>query len=298
MRTLEQIKTVLKYASKQKREALNHCLITPKGIQATDLETNVLIKNSYDLKGVYKIDQLGAFSKASELIKVEDIPWIEWELKEVDKIHVSIKTLETINKHSSKDETRIFLNGIYFDNENIVATNGYHLKAVRHEQTLNNSYIIPRESIDILSKLCKAYKVSSVVLRFEPNWVEFNSEHFTWQSRLINREYIKYQAVIPKKWNETMEIKNFPELKTYKTFLEKNKEKSILEIINNEIFFIIPNTEIKIKIGETSIKDTAIGFNPLFLEIAREDKKDFTINFNSELSPVLINDSIIMPLKL
>lgn len=296
---LDKIKTLLSYASKQKyRAELHHALVSPKGIQVTDLETNVLIKSIELPLGVYKIDQLGEFCKISESVRVDDLPTIDWKQREDNIILVAIKTLETINKHSSNDETRIFLNSIYFDSENIVATNGYHLKSVKHNQNIKSQYIIPNGSIDILVKLCKAFKTSQVVLSFNENWVTCDSSEFTWQSRLINREYLKYQAVIPKKWNNKLEIKNFPELKTYKPFLEKRKEKSIISLVNGEIFFIIPSTDIKIKIGESDDKDFEIGFNPLFLEITREDKKDFTIKWNSELSPVLVNESIVMPLKL
>lgn len=299
MLKLDKIKTLLSYATKQKyRAELHHALVSPKGIQVSDLETNVLIKSIELPLGVYKIDQLGEFCKASEFVRVDDLPTIDWKQREDDKIHVGIKTLETINKHSSDDETRIFLNSIYFDQENIVATNGYHLKSVKHDQELKYQYIIPNGSIDILVKLCKAFKTSQAVLRFNDSWVTCDSEHFTWQSRLINREYLKYQAIIPKKWNNKLEIKNFPELKTYKPFLEKRKEKSVISLVNGEIFFSIPSTDIKIKIGESDDKDFDIGFNPLFLEIAREDKRDFIIKWNSELSPVLVNDSIVMPLKL
>lgn len=299
MLQLNKIKTLLSYATKQKyRAELHHALVSPKGIQVTDLETNVLIKSIELPLGVYKVDQLGEFCKPSETIRVDDLPTIDWKQKEDDKIHVGIKTLETINKHSSDDETRIYLNSVYFDQENIVATNGYHLKAVKHDQNIKSQYIIPNESIDILVKLCKAFKTINIKLSFNDSLVTVDTLEFTWQSRLINREYLKYQAVIPKKWNNKLEIKNFPELKTYKPFLEKRKEKSVISLVNGEIFFSIPSTDIKIKIGESDDKDFEIGFNPLFLEIAREDKKDFTIKWNSELSPVLVNESIVMPLKL
>ena len=299
MLQLNKIKTLLSYATKQKyRAELQHALVTPKGISAHDLETGVLIKSIELPLGVYKIVELGEFCKTSETVKVDDLPNIDWKQKEDDKIHVGIKTLETINKHSSDDETRIFLNSIYFDSENIVATNSYHLKAVKHDQNINSQYIIPNGSIDILVKLCKAFKTINIKLSFNENWVTVDTLEFTWQSRLINREYLKYQAVIPKKWNNKLEIKNFPELKTYKPFLEKRKEKSVISLVNGEIFFIIPSTDIKIKIGESDNKDFEIGFNPLFLEIARENKRDFIIKWNSELSPVLVNESIVMPLKL
>lgn len=69
---------------------------------------------------------------------------------------------------------------------------------------------------------------------------------------------------------------------------------------NGIVTFEIPNTDIKVPVGHSDRLDKfEAGFNFKYLEICCEKMKAFTVKYNNELSPVVIDDNrIIMPIKL
>ncbi len=291
------IKTLLNYCTKQSRPALSHVLITRNDIQATDLETSILFKSNYGHAiGVHSINTLGEYSKASESVRVDDLPMIDYRIKGNDNTLVNVKTLETLNKHASKDETRVHLNSICFDKTKVVATNGYHLKVVELTNELKEQYLISRESINVLVKLCKLFKVERVQIYFNDEFAIIDNDSFIITMRLIKREYIKYAPVIPQKFKTTISINNYPDMRVIKPFLIKGKER--VEFNSNGTSGIkLLFGDNHIIVGESS-DIFNIGFNPLYIDIAREGLKNFKLQFNSNLAPCLVHESIVMPLKL
>lgn len=294
---LNQLSTLLKRA-KNSRAILNYCNVTPKGIYATDLETTILIKNKYNLdQGIHLIEKLGEFSRPDNTGLINEYPSLNPEYAINDKQTITVDSLAILVKHASNDETRLHINTVYFTESRAVATNGFHLRYFDLNESLKESYIVAKESIELLLKLCKSFKVSSVVIKFSSDWTIADNEFFRWESRTIQREYLKYQAVIPKKLEHTFNVTNWIDLKELKPHLNKRSYACKIKGIENNVFLSIPETDIKIVIGDCD-SDFEIGFNLLFLDIAREGKKTFKVGFNNNLSPCLVNESVVMPLKL
>ncbi len=300
---LEKLKNVLSGFSKNySRHVLNMAMANSSGIYCTDLETTVLIKNNYSLEsGLYSIDCLGPYCKKLES-DIDDYPYYVADLfkdfKKIEKTTISTKLLESLLKHASDDATRIFLNSICFDKNSIVATNGYHLKHVDNLENFENTYILPREAVKHLLKLLKAYKIESVLIEFNEEYFKIDSENFTMVGRLIYRDYLKWNAVIPKKTSKKFTLDFLPDLKTIKPHLDKRKNLVTLKSENNEVFYCVYGTDIKIKVG-SSDHDFEVGFNAYYLNICIENNKNVLIKYNNELSPFVINENVIlMPMKL
>lgn len=291
---LSKIKTLLKFASKQKRMELNHCFVDNGNLIATDLSTSVMINNDFGLhEGHYKIAELGDFSTP---LRGADPVYIHWNQRIESKTLVKISDLESVSKHASKDETRICLNTVCFDNTNMAATNGYHLKLVKLDVTLTSQYLIHRDSVKIIIDFCKDYKITDIEIKFNSEFATIETMFFTIQCRLIQQEYLKYQMVIPKSFKHTIQIYNFPDIKAIKPYIDAKKPTCKLTGIDGIVHLVI-GENISIVVGKTD-KEFTLGFNPYFIDIAKEKSKTFTIKWNTELNPCEINNCIVMPLKL
>lgn len=301
--TISKIKTSLsKFNQKNARNALNHVYVNPSGIFVTDLESLVNIKDSHGLEvGLYEISKLGEFSVKSPMSVDEYPTQIVSDIKTfktIEKTVISIKGLKSLNVHSSKDESRPHINSVYFHSNQVVATNGYHLKHIELNDTLENNYLVPRECLENLFKLLKCFKLTgSLILEFNEDFFRVTNENFTFIGRLLKREYIRYQAVIPKKCNHSFVVERLPEFKNIKPHLNRQEAIS-LKAIDNEVFYCIKDSDIKIKIG-SSDHDFEIWFNAKYLNVCFEENSNVTVKYNNNLSPVKINENVIlMPLKI
>ena len=209
---------------------------------------------------------------------------------------MKVKDLELLLKHASKDETRLFLCAVNFHGFDAVATNGYHLRKIELTNNLNGSYLVPREGIEYLLKcLSIASKISVINLNFSEGYLTVFHDQFECSIRLIDREYIKWQGVWPKRFNYTCQVTNWIDYKDVKKLLNERKTVSLIGIKNDLMLKIDAGT--LFKIGKCT-HDFEIGFNCSFLELASEGKKQFEIRFNNELAPCKINEAIVMPIKL
>lgn len=292
---LSKIKTLLKFASKQKHTSLNTVAVN-KGITATDLSTSVFIKDTLGLsQGHYIISELGDYCKPIDNI---ESPIVTWNQPTVSKTLVSTNDLASVLPHSSKDETRIFLNTVCFDNDKLVATNGYHLKLIKLPVKMQGEYLIHRDSVKVILDFCKAYKLSDIEITFNDKFATIDNIYFTIQCRLIQKDYIRYQAIIPKNFTNCIEIDKYPSMSVLKPFIDSKKPICRIVGIDSLVYLII-GEHINIVIGyNDNKKDFALGFTPNFIEIARENQTSFKLKWNNELSPCEINNCIVMPLKL
>jgi DNA polymerase III sliding clamp (beta) subunit (PCNA family) len=298
---IDKLKTTLSLFSKNNaRSVLNKVLVNDKYMYATDLESYVRIDSTFNLSaGLYPIKQLGVFSKIEG--SNEDFPDLSlfdtFKTNEISTI--SLSDLNLLVKHSSNDETRIYLNSIYFDNTTIVATNGYHLKHIPANLELKGTYIMPKDSIIALLKIAKAYKEDrDFVIQWSEDFFQVKGLNYTFIGRLIKREFIEYSVVIPSKVNSSFKIKKLPDLKSLKEFLNTKSNAISLVGKNSKVFYEVCGSDISLEIGECDF-DFSVGFNAKYLDICAENKRDFEIGFNNNLSPCIIdNNVILMPLKL
>ena len=124
--------------------------------------------------------------------------------------------LNLINKTRfaiSNEETRYFLNGIYFhkkrpENEDflsLVATDGHRLAKIDFAYTNSLTdlpgVIIPKKTINELCKLLSDCN-NSIKINLDPNKIIFYIDKTVLISKLIDGNFPDYQRVIPKNNNK------------------------------------------------------------------------------------------------
>jgi DNA polymerase-3 subunit beta len=240
----------------------------------------------------------------------------------------SNQIIEIINKTShaiSNDETRIFLNGIFLQEVEgklrSVATDGYRLALVESElnntkiDALINGIIIPKKGVLELKKITEAFPNQEIEISVDESFIYLNANNsYLLAIRLIAKEYLKYQAVIPKKTNFYSDIDRNQFLNSVKRIKIMANERS------NGVKVNLKENEMVVNANHPSLgdalerfpiryseKEFEIGFNAKFLleSLSVFNDDDIRLEFNNELSPVVIKSiknpnflCIIMPLKL
>lgn len=245
----------------------------------------------------------------------------EFRLKTKNISHIINKTSHAI----STDETRLYLNGIYFQLSEsklrAVAIDGHRLALIdTHEFIGENKFlvdgvIIPKKGITELKKIADSYPDDDVSISLDDSFMFVNARNEYYLSiRLIAREYPKYQTVIPAKTTNRFHIDRNAVLNAVKRIKILSNEKT------NGIKFNIQKNELVISTNHPALgqatenlpisydgKSTEIGFNAKYLieSLMVLNETDVTFEFNNELSPVVIKAEdipeflgIIMPLKL
>lgn len=155
----------------------------------------------------------------------------------------------------SKDETKLYMNGVYYNpkDQEAVSTDGYILT---------------------VSKML--YKPE-----FKDLIVDFNN------MTIIEMEYLKYQAVIPKKFNTEFEI-----------YIPKD---SIIKGKNQKEYNAYITKEAEVIISRETPKEFLVKINPHFLKPLQG--YNLKVGINGELNPIkfeLIEDDsyyVVMPLR-
>ena len=232
----------------------------------------------------------------------------EFRLKTKQISHIINKTQHAI----SSDETRLYLNGIYFQ------LNDSKLRSVAidgHRLALLDGVIIPRKGINELKKIADTYPEDDVSISLDDSFMFVNARNEYYLSiRLIAREYPKYQTVIPSKTTNRFHIDRNAILNAVKRvkILSNEKTNGIKLNIAPGLLTISTNHPALGQANETlpivyEGKATEIGFNAKYLieSLSVLNETDVTFEFNNELSPVVIKADdlpeflgIIMPLKL
>lgn len=308
MTTLKQLKPVLNFIKKSRRPILQHIKVNENGLLLTDLETSLLIKDNFNLDyGYHNITTLGV-GKPS-VIDSDDFPMISLENSKNDEIKLNVDLLEDLSKYCSNDETRIFLNCIAVNDNHLVATDGYKLQRYKIDNEVNKTYLIPKTSIKVLIRLLKKFKIKdNFTCQLDSDNILIDNDCFTFSSRLIQRDYVKWQAVIPKRFAHKVTINNWIDLKELKPLFDQRSFGCKIVIKNEKVMLEINNVEkYEYEIGFYDNKELItldqekieceIGFNVKFLDIAIGKTKESVLKFNNESSPTEINGAIVLPFK-
>lgn len=294
-----QVKQVKSIAIFNKEKFFNYLKVESGTVSVTDFETFVTLKDATKelSDGFYIISTLTEHSKP--IPEEREFPIFDGFNRIGNTLTIEAEAIAKIAKHASKDEIRPFLMSVCFQDKNIVATDGYTLKAIDIPSRGDfKESLVPVSSIEVLLKLCKLYRYKNVTIEFSPNYARVVTKDFEWESRLRPQEYIKWRAVVPKKFDKVLTISKWIDFNSLKPSMNKNKGyPSLIEVKNGEIIFSIPETDIVIKLGESEAEGLRLGFNASYLERASEGLKSFEIKVNSPLSPCLVNGCIVMPLK-
>ncbi len=258
----------------------------------------------------------------------EEFPHLQFSTNGNEFVLNSNKILEIINKTShaiSNDETRLFLNGIYLQEVDgklrSVATDGYRLALVETEldnkaiEALINGIIIPKKGVLELKKIAETYPEQKIGISVDESFIYLNANNtYLLAIRLIAKEYLKYQAVIPKKSSFYADVEKNAIMNAVKRIkIMANERSNGVKLILNENEMVVAanhpslgEAQEKIQINYSG-KNFEIGFNAKFLIEALSifADEEVRMEFNNELSPVAIKSAknhnylcIVMPLKL
>lgn len=173
-----------------------------------DEETNVVTiscgKSKFELIGI----------SASEYPKVFDEVQNDEENKEFEiKTGLLNKGIKQTAFSTAQNETGSVLSGVCFNiNSNVlemVATDGNRLTRARKEinsKEENIMFISPSRTLLEISRIISMLKDESVKFILKKNKIVFEFENVTFQSRLIEGTYPKYQQLIPTTNEKTVTI--------------------------------------------------------------------------------------------
>jgi len=258
----------------------------------------------------------------------EEFPHLQFSTKATEFKLSSNQILDMINKTShaiSSDETRLFLNGIFLQEVEgklrTVATDGYRLALIETElsqskiEPLVNGIIIPKKGVFELKKIAEASGAKSIAISVDESFIYFNSDDsYLLAIRLIAKEYLKYQAVIPKKTVFTANIEReffLNAVKRIKIMANERSNGVKISFKKNEMVIIANHPSLGDAYEKFPMRYTGdefdIGFNAKFLieSLSVFNDDEIKLEFNNELSPIVIRSNknqnflcIIMPLKL
>lgn len=298
MTNIVALKPIIKriIGGKYTRPILTKVLSNGIDLSLTNLETYITLKGTNLPNGLLDLESLGLTNKVSEL-DASDFPL--FPIVDIgSKITVSISNLELLLESASTDETRIYLNSVAWAGTDLVSINGHIMTLISGQ--VNNDHdtsIMPRTSLKELINLSKKFKIKHVTISVDSEFFKVDNEHFTLMGRLINREYPKYQSVVPVKTSQSMTIDNPVQVRTVKDILNRNKAVR-LETDNQVTSLVVDGSEFKQVVGTSDFKGI-LGFNLKYLEFLT--CLDSNLKFNNELSPVRVDRGnitrIAMPLK-
>lgn len=224
----------------------------------------------------------------------------------------------------SNDETRLFLNGIFLQQLNnklrAVAIDGHRLALIdidfedNQYKNLIQGVIIPKKGIFELKKLIEVYSNSKLDISFDESFLYTKIENYYLSIRLISREYLKYQTVIPSKTLLKLSVEKALILDAVKRIkILSNEQTNGIRFIaqNNKIELFSSNSNLgyaqETLLAEYSGDKIEIGFNAKYLIDALSviDGDKVILEFTNSLSPTVIKCpampnflSIIMPLRI
>ena len=234
--------------------------------------------------------------------------------------------IQITNHAISNDETRIYLNGLFFQEVNkklrAVATDGHRLSLIETETIgdelstnhLINGIIVPRKGVSELRRMTdNDGDIIQIAVDESFLFAKLNEDYIL-SIRLIARDYPKYQAVIPSQTTSKLVTDRSKLYEAIKRIRIMTNEKS------NQVRLNIRDDQMELSANHPSLgkakeilsinysgKPLEIGFNAKYLidVLSILEEGEVELELNNEISPVVIKSpelddylGIIMPLKL
>ncbi len=237
---------------------------------------------------------------------------------------VLFKLIDKTKFAISNEETRYFLNGLYFNisNENdknivtLVGTDGHRLAKFSYsiEDKIDQipGVIIPKKTIYELSKLLSE-TTSDVKISISSNKIVFNIENIIFISKLIDGSFPDYKRVIPRDNSNILKINRETLLSAVDRVSTIANEKS--PVIKFKLFQNILNLNTINNEKSTASEDLMtiydgdeieIGFNSKYIMdiVNNLEDEEITINFKDNSSPIIALENsnnnlvyVLMPMR-
>ena len=290
------------------------------------LKSNAIVELS--LQSSNKIKLISENSKFNLLcLPSDNFPLSDEEISQKSFEVSSQKLLKLLNKTKisiSNDETRHYLNGIYFHKTKLenksflcgVATDSHRLSSSSLEIDPNinmEPIILPKKTIfqliSLLEQNTKNIKISN-----NKSKIKFEMNNSVLISKVIDGRFPDYTKVIPTGNDKTLQIKldDFVNSIERVTSVSSDRKEGLkMNISKDAVQFSVNNPSSGEGIENINAKfnsnDLNISFNSSYLtDIASQIENEFiVINMKDAGSPVLINDfsdknsfHVVMPMKI
>ena len=260
------------------------------------------------------------------------LPKKDFPLIEIDKLdcefsihsNVFLKLIEKTRFAISNEETRYFLNGIYFHKKNLnnidslslVATDGHRLSKIdlSYPDGLIDipGVIIPKKTVYELCKLLTDIS-EEIIINIDPNKIIFYIGKTTLISKLIDGNFPDYERVIPKNNNMivTADRQKFCEAVDRVSTITSEKSRAIkLRLLKNLINMTSSDPENGTATEDVIVQyegeEIQIGFNSKYLleMINQLNDERLILEFNDSTSPLIMKESsrndlvyVLMPMR-
>mgnify|MGYP001200030884 FL=1 len=258
----------------------------------------------------------------------EDFPIIETEdagIKLKVDSQTFFKLIEKTKFAISNEETRYFLNGLYFnlrkDEKNnyitIVGTDGHRLSKIDYlyqpESIETIGVIIPKKTINELSKLLSEF-TGDINIDLNSNKIIFYINESILISKLIDGNFPDYKRVIPTENKNTLEVKRENLFKAVDRVSTITSDK--LPIIKFKLLSNIMNISTSNNENGTATEDVQtiyageeieIGFNSKYVldMLNNLEDEDIILNFKDNSSPIIATEKsnpdliyVLMPMRI
>lgn len=257
----------------------------------------------------------------------EDFPIIEIGDLEIElniDSHKFLKLLDKTRFAISTEETRYFLNGIYFHKRidgqknylSVVATDGHRLAKidldVENDSQKFSGVIVPKKTVNELYKLLLDYD-GQIKINLNSNKIVFFIGDSILISKLIDGNFPDYNRVIPTDNNNLLQINrnDFSLAVDRVSTITTEKSPVIkLKLLNNLMNMTSVNTESGTAtediITQYSGKEIEIGFNSKYIleMINHLEDSEIILNFKDSSSPVIATEKsnpnlvyVLMPMR-
>lgn len=246
---------------------------------------------------------------------MEDFPE-EFEVGNINNEYVyNTKSLhnriQKVNYARSKDKARPTLEGLHFNDIDMVTLDGFRA-ALSKDNVLkiNNHFTIRGSVIDFLIKTLNKKSEEALKIYTSDKHIIIEYENLILKSILLEGEFFDYKRVFPTEYNKFRV--NTEKLKEDSSFLNiytKKIKNQLIEIdIKENKMNLSANTEEGVFSVENNINkkiELNIGLNNKYLSDALKvvDSKSIDIKFTHSINPVVIQDGeneehLILPVKL
>ncbi len=218
----------------------------------------------------------------------------------------------------SNDETRIFMNGVYFKKEDnnlvMVATDGRRLSFIKKEIMSIKSFdpiIVPPKILSLLKDL--GYSEELLEVSIFDKYIFFNIDGKLIYSSLIDLKFPDYKSVIPQETENSLIINKkelISALDMVSVMVEHKSGKIFLDVDNNVLHLLSEddtgkgNIYIDCKLNKEKTK-IALNYKYLLEPLKVIDTENIVINFNEEEKAMIINSipasnyfHVVMPMSL
>lgn len=219
----------------------------------------------------------------------------------------------------SDDETRYFMNGVYFEKQDssliMVATDGRRLSFISKELSEVPDFpgvIVPPKILNLIKKLASGEGELSIAVSDKSIFVSFDNQKLS--SNLIEGQFPNYNRVIPDSQENSVTVEKTPLLEALRRvslLVEQKSHRIYLSLVDNVITLSSEESEIGIAKEEVPCQyegeDANIALNYIYLENPLKVMQDdeVSIEFTEVNKAITIHGvpkkdyfHIIMPMQL